>query len=139
VTITSRYLLDTNIISDMMKTPEGTAAQRFMALLGNDKTAHLCTSIIVQGELLFGLRRLTHPRWTTHYQRLLASMDVMPLEGDFATHYAQLRTVLEQRGTPISPNDLLIAAHALALNATLVSADQAFARVPGLKVENWLA
>ena len=54
-------------------------------------------------------------------------------------HYAQLRAHMESAGTPLSPNDMLIAAHALALDAILVSADGAFARVPGLGLENWLA
>ena len=133
-----RYLLDTNILSDMMKTPEGHATQRFKSLLAGDESVHLCTSVIVQCELLFGLRRRTQPRWHTQYQRLLESLDVMPLETDATTHYAHLRTQMESAGTPLSPNDLLIAAHALALDATLVSADAAFARVPGLRLENWL-
>ena len=134
-----RYLLDTNILSDMMRTPEGRAAQRFRTLLVGHDSVHLCTSVIVQCELLFGLRRRTQPRWHTQYQRLMDSLDVMPLEADAVLHYAQLRAHLESAGTPLSPNDMLIAAHALALNAILVSADGAFARVPGLGLENWLA
>jgi tRNA(fMet)-specific endonuclease VapC len=133
-----RYLLDTNILSDMMRTPEGRAAQRFRSLLTGDESVHLCTSVIIQCELLFGLRRRTQPRWHTQYQRLMDSLDVMPLQADAVLHYAQLRTHLEAAGTPLSPNDLLIAAHALALDAALVSADAAFARVPGLRLENWL-
>jgi tRNA(fMet)-specific endonuclease VapC len=133
-----RYLLDTNILSDMMRTPEGRAAQRLRSLLTGDVSVHLCTSVIVQCELLFGLRRRTQPRWHTQYQRLMDSLDVMPLQADAVLHYAQLRTHLELVGTPLSPNDLLIAAHALALDATLVSADVDFARVQGLTLENWL-
>jgi tRNA(fMet)-specific endonuclease VapC len=132
------YLLDTNILSDMMRNPEGRAAQRFNTLMAADEGVHLCTSIIVQCELLFGLRKRTQPRWHIQYQRLLESLDVMALEADAVAPYAQLRTQLESAGTPMSPNDLLIAAHALALDATLVSADAAFARVPGLRLENWL-
>jgi tRNA(fMet)-specific endonuclease VapC len=62
----------------------------------------------------------------------------MPLQADAVLHYAQLRAYLESAGAPLSPNDLLIAANALALDAALVSADVAFTRVPGLKLENWL-
>ena len=133
-----RYLLDTNILSDMMRTPEGRAAQRFRCLLTDDVSVHLCTSVIVQCELLFGLRRRTQPRWHTQYQRLMDSLDVMPLQADAVLHYAQLRAHLESAGTPLIPNDLLIAAHALAMDAALVSADVAFTRVPGLRLENWL-
>jgi tRNA(fMet)-specific endonuclease VapC len=68
----------------------------------------------------------------------MQSVTVMPFDAEVAVHYANLRTVLEQSGTPIGANDTLIAAHALALGATLVTADAAFTRVPGLKVENWL-
>ena len=63
---------------------------------------------------------------------------VLPLDDIVGTHYARLRTHLEQAGTPIGANDTLIAAHALALGATLVTADAEFQRVPGLRVENWL-
>ncbi len=138
VTDAHLYLLDTNIMSDMMRNPEGMAAQRFRNLLTEDETCTLCTSVIVQCELLFGLRRRTHPRWHTHYQLLLGSVNVMPLEPEVAAHYASLRARLEQAGTPIGANDTLIAAHALALGATLVTADTEFARIAGLQTENWL-
>jgi tRNA(fMet)-specific endonuclease VapC len=131
--------LDTNILSDMMRNPLGIAAQKFRALLATDNTAGVCTSVIVQCELLFGLRRRTHPKWQTYYELLLESVTVMPFEPSAAGQYAKLRTELEAAGTPIGSNDTLIAAHALALGATLVTADAEFTRVPGLKVENWLA
>lgn len=132
------YLLDTNILSDMMRYPEGAAAQRFIEVVKKKPGARFCTSVVVQCELLFGIRRRTHPRWQTHYERVLESVDVLPLEPDVCIHYAALRTLLGSAGAPIGPNDALIAAHALAANATLVSADAEFLRVPGLRVENWL-
>lgn len=133
------YLLDTNILSDMMRYPEGLAFRHFMVAVKNNPDARFCTSVVVQCELLLGIRRRTHPRWQTHYERVLESVDVMPLEPDACIHYAVLRASLESAGTSIGPNDALIAAHALAANATLVSADAEFLRVPGLRVENWLA
>jgi tRNA(fMet)-specific endonuclease VapC len=132
------YLLDTNILSDMMRNPEGLASKRFIEAVKNKPNVRLCTSVVVQCELLFGIRRRTHPRWQTHYERVLESVDVLPLEPDICLHYANLRSQLESAGTPIGGNDALIAAHALALEATLVSADAEFLRVPGLQVENWL-
>ena len=132
------YLLDTNILSDMMRNPSGLAAQQFRATLSRSNNASITTSVIVQCELLFGLRRRTHPRWQTHYSLLMQSVTVMPLETDVTAHYARLRNHLEQADTPIGSNDTLIAAHALALGATLVTADAEFSRVPGLNVENWL-
>jgi tRNA(fMet)-specific endonuclease VapC len=138
VTNARLYLLDTNILSDMMRNPTGLAAQQFRATRSKSDTTDIRTSVIVQCELLFGLRRRTHPRWQTHYELLLQSVTVMPFDAEVAAHYANLRTVLEQAGTPIGPNDTFIAAHALALGATLVTADTEFSRVPGLQVENWL-
>jgi tRNA(fMet)-specific endonuclease VapC len=138
VTNSRLYLLDTNILSDMMRNPTGLAAQQFRATLSTSDTAAISTSVIVQCELLFGLRRRTHPRWQTHYELLLKSMTVMPFDAEVAAHYANLRSVLEEAGTPIDSNDTFIAAHALALGATLVTADAEFTRVPGLMVENWL-
>lgn len=135
---TTLYLLDTNVISDMMRNPTGTAAQHALLVSANQADSKVCTSVVVQCELLFGLRRRTHPRWATQYQRVMESIDVLGLDSTAATHYAELRTFLEQAGTPIGANDTLIAAHALALGATLVSGDAEFARVPGLQVKNWL-
>ncbi|WP_296492297.1 type II toxin-antitoxin system VapC family toxin [Rhodoferax sp.] len=132
------YLLDTNVISDLMRNPTGTAAQQALSIAANEPNSKVCTSVVVQCELLFGLRRRTNPRWSTQYERVMASIDVLALESAVATHYAELRTDLELSGTPIGPNDTLIAAHALALGATLVSGDAEFARVPGLQLENWL-
>ena len=132
------YLLDTNVISDMMRNPVGTAAQHALLIAANEPSSKVCTSVVAQCELLFGLRRRTSPHWSTQYERVMASIDVLALESTVATHYAELRTHLELSGTPIGPNDTLIAAHALALGATLVSGDAEFARVPGLRVENWL-
>ena len=68
----------------------------------------------------------------------MEQLPLLPLEDGYSSHYAKLRTHLEQAGTPIGANDTLIAAHALSLGATLVTADAKFSRVPGLSVENWL-
>lgn len=138
-TLHSIYLLDTNILSDMMRNPDGTAFQRFQQVAKSMPNVRLCTSVIVQCELLFGLRRRTNPRWHAYYGKILESVELLPLDSNVVPSYAKLRTQLEAAGTPIGPNDTLIAAQALSINATLVSADVEFLRVPGLRVENWLA
>ena len=132
------FLLDTNIISDMMRQTTGRASQRFnaRALQGGD--LKWCTSVVVQCELDFGLLKRPNERLTRAYDRIVPLLEVLPLTPDVAEHYARLRTQLETIGQPIGPNDALIAAHALALDATLVSGDAEFLRVPGLKLENWL-
>ena len=132
------FLLDTNIISDLMKGERSLAAQRGRAAIQQGRVVSLCTSVVVQCDLLFGLLKRPSVRLQAAYDFEIARLQVMPLLDTVAPLYARLRQQLEAEGTPIGANDALIAAHALALNATLVSADAEFLRVPGLRVENWL-
>lgn len=133
------FLLDTNIISHMMMDASGLAARRALDVLKAQPDIDLCTSIVVQCELLFGLSKRPSVRLQRAYELHMRSLKVISLEEADAPVYAQLRHTLESRGTPLGPNDLLIAAQAMRCHATLVSADVAFAQVPGLKLENWLA
>jgi tRNA(fMet)-specific endonuclease VapC len=129
------YLLDTNILSDLVRHPQGLISQR-IATVGEDR---ICTSIIVACELRFGAAKSGSARLTNQLERILDVLPVLPLDLPTAPHYATIRAHLEQAGTPIGPNDLLIAAHALALGLTLITANtREFDRVPGLKVDNWL-
>ena len=132
-------MLDTNIISDMMRNPQGLAMQRSAIKLGEDPRAASCTSLVVNCELLFGLAQRPSPRLSAAYDRVMATVETLALGPELAPVYAKLRWQMESQGLTMGPNDLLIAAHALTVNATLVSADAAFARVPGLQVENWLS
>lgn len=132
------YLLDTNIISELMRRPEGPAATLYRTRVSQLVDAQVATSIVVQCELLSGLRRVRAPRLQQHYELQMAQTPVLPLDASVALHYADLRCALEAVGKPMGPNDSLIAAHALALGAIMVSADAEFARVPGLTLENWL-
>lgn len=135
---TQLYLLDTNIISQLMRLPVGTAMQHVGTLLKAGRPATICTSVLVQCELLSGLRRIGNAQLLRRYEEAMSFITVVPLDATVAEPYATLRSQLERAGTPIGPHDTLIAAHALALGATLVSADAQFQRVPGLSVENWL-
>lgn len=129
------YLLDTNIISEIARNPSGPAGQRFAL----QERSALCTSVVVSAEVRFGLRSgKVAERTSAAMVAILDYIRVAALERDVAESYAEIRTVLKNAGRPISANDYFIAAHALALDATLVTDDAAFARVPGLKVENWL-
>ena len=129
------YLLDTNILSDLVRRPQGRVAKR----IAREGERSICTSIVVASELRFGAEKLGSPRLTAQLEVILSTLDILPLEEPADRHYARLRWHLEQRGSPIGPNDLLIAAHALALDCTVVTAnDREFTRVPGLKVVNWL-
>ena len=137
--MTKLYFFDTNIISHMMRETTGLAAQQYIAAAKANTSTKMATSVIVQCELEFGLVRRPNQRLRAAYENIVPLLEVMPLTELVTAHYAQLRTQLETAGTPIGANDMLIAAHALSVDATLVSADAEFLRVPGLRVENWLA
>lgn len=129
------FLLDTNILSDLVRHPQGVVAHR-IAHVGE---AAIATSIIVAAELRFGAERRGSERLTRQLEAILRLLPVLPLSEDADVHYARLRTDLERSGTPIGGNDMLIAAHALALDATLVTDNvREFERVNGLNIENWL-
>lgn len=130
-----RYLLDTNIVSDMARHPNGSVARRVM-LIG---VGCIGISIVVACEIRFGLVKCPQPRLTRHIEQLLEHFSLLNLEPPVEEHYADIRNTLERAGTPIGPNDLLIAAHARALGLTLVTDNmREFSHVPGLQVENWL-
>lgn len=136
-TVAEVFLLDTNIISNLMKDGGGPVAERGRQAIEQGRVKLFCTSIVVQCELLFGLGKRPSPRLQAAYDIEISKLQVLPLDDSVAPHYAALRVHLERQGAPIGPNDALIAAHALALDAILVSADAEFRRVPGLRVENW--
>jgi tRNA(fMet)-specific endonuclease VapC len=131
----SRYLLDTNIISDLVRHPQGRVAAG-IAAAGETNVA---TSIIVAAELRFGAEKKGSPRLSAQLEAILGALPVLPLEQPVDKAYGRLRQALERQGTPIGANDMLIAAHALALDRILVSDNQReFARVEGLQLVNWL-
>jgi tRNA(fMet)-specific endonuclease VapC len=134
----SILFLDTNIISDMMRDLRGLAATKAKIASVSRGYEVLYTSTIVQCELEYGLLKKESSRLQSAYVRVMESIEILPVDSSIAADYAKLRTTLERLGTPIGANDTLIAAHALALGATLVTADAEFSRVPGLKIENWL-
>jgi tRNA(fMet)-specific endonuclease VapC len=131
-----RYLLDSNSISDLIRHPGGKVARRF-AVVGEPV---VCTSIVVACELRFGAAKKGSSELSIRIDQLLASFNVLPLDREADRHYAEIRTYLSREGLPIGSNDLLIAAHTLALNLILVTDNvDEFSRVPGLSIENWLA
>ncbi len=133
--MTYLYLLDTNIVSDLVKHPSGKVAQR-IAEVGEMK---ICTSIVVAAELRFGAEKNGSLRLKQQVNQILEVITVLPLEPPIEFYYAEVRAYLEEKGMSIGANDLLIAAHGLALNLTVVTANiNEFSRVPNLVVENWL-
>ena len=129
------YLLDTNVISSFVRNPSGILAER-LAAVGPTAVA---INPIVAGELYFGLEKRRDLRLRTRIETVMAPLPVIAIEDPAGRHYGRIRADLERKGTPIGQNDLWIAAHALALDLTLVTDDMAeFRRVEGLRVENWL-
>ena len=129
------YLLDTNIVSDLVRNPQGMVAVK-IAKVGEDAIA---TSIIVASELRYGAAKKGSARLSKQLEAVLGAMLVLPLEAPADERYGEVRVALEKAGKPIGANDLLIAAHALALDLVLVSANaREFRRVRGLRVEDWL-
>lgn len=129
-----RYLLDTNILSDLVRYPQGSIAER-ITVIGEDR---VCTSLIVAAELRYGAAKRGSDRLTAQLNAILDVLDVLPLEPPVDTIYGDLRAKLERTGNLIGPNDLLIAAQALALDCILVSDNEReFTRVEGLTLENW--
>lgn len=131
-----KYLFDTNIVSDLIRRPGGPVAGE-IARVGE---VSIATSIVVASELRYGALKSGSDRLIERLDRILSAMTVLPLEPPVDKHYAEIRFELARAGTPIGPNDLLIAGHARALELVVVTANEReFRRVPGLRVENWLA
>jgi tRNA(fMet)-specific endonuclease VapC len=130
-----RYLLDTNIVSDLVRNPQGKIAQHIRKI----GESRVCTSIIVAAELRYGAAKRGSPRLSAQLDMVLGAIEVLPLEAPADAAYGLLRTRLERAGTPIGANDLLIAAQALALGYTIVTDNEdEFARVAEVTQENWL-
>ena len=130
------YMLDTNIVSEMIRNPAGRVAQRARAA---GDSVHV--SVIVAAELRYGCVKKGSPQLLRKVEEFLSEVPVLPFEVPPAdSEYGAIRAELEAAGCPIGSNDLLIAAHARAVGATLVTANVGeFGRIRGLNVENWTA
>ena len=132
----TRYLLDTNIASNLLRNPRGRVPPH-IARVGE---VAIALSIITAAELRHGAARSGPSRIQARVAAILGLLPILPLEPPADAAHGTLRTALEVAGTPIGPNDLLTAAPVLVLGATLVIANlREFQRVPGLTVENWPA
>jgi tRNA(fMet)-specific endonuclease VapC len=129
------YLLDTNILSHLVRQPQGPVADH-IADVGE---ANVLTSVIVACELRYGAAKRGSRKLTRQVEAVLSAMTIKPLESEVERVYASIRVALERRGTSIGAHDMLIAAHARAIDAVCVTDNVAeFKRVPALKAENWV-
>jgi tRNA(fMet)-specific endonuclease VapC len=130
-----RYLLDTNIVSDLVRNPQGKVADQIIKV-GETK---ICTSIIVAAELHYGSKKKQSQRLSSQIEAVLGALEILPFEKPADASYGSIRAQLERGGNPIGGNDLLIAAQALTLGYTVVTDNEReFSRVKDLHVENWL-
>jgi tRNA(fMet)-specific endonuclease VapC len=128
-------MLDTNIVSELIRNPAGRAAQRARA--AGDA---VCVSVIVAAELRYGCAKKGSPRLLRRVEQFLSEVPVLAFDVPADDGYGGIRAELEAAGAPIGSNDLLIAAHAHTLGATVVTANVGeFQRIRGLNVENWSA
>jgi len=130
------YMLDTNTVSYILK-GKSTAARTRLANLEADELA--CVSIITEFELEFGLAKNPNAESLRRALRgFLARIQVLPLSSNEARAYGHLRVKQEAAGRPLESMDMMIAAHAIAVGAILVTADAVFGSVSGLAGrENW--
>lgn len=129
------YLLDTNIISDVIRSPDGPAARRIERVGPKE----IFTSIVVAAELRYGCAKKGSSKLLTRVESILETIPVLPLDIPADAEYGGIRAELEAAGQPIGMNNLLIAAHAYALRLTLVTDNtRDFSRIRGLNIENWL-
>jgi tRNA(fMet)-specific endonuclease VapC len=130
-----RYLLDTNIVSDLVRHPQGRVTERIRQV----GERNVCTSIVVAAELRYGVEKKGSGRLAAQLDVVLGALDVLPLEAPVDRMYGEVRASLEERGLPIGGNDLLIASQAISLGyAVVTDNEREFARIEGLVCENWL-
>jgi tRNA(fMet)-specific endonuclease VapC len=128
-----RYMLDTNTVSYLVRAhPQVT--QRVV----DAPMASLCISTVTEGELLFGVaRRPQAVRLARTVHEFLSRVVALPWDSDVARCYGMLRAKTQGDGVNLTPLDMMIAAHAWSVNATLVTSDGAFSKLSLLEVEDW--
>ncbi len=130
-------LPDTNAVSDLMRNDPKVTAK----VAGHP--GPIVTSVIVEGEIRYGLERLPAGKKRTDLEAravtILAALSREPITPPVSERYGRLKSTLEASGLNLQDNDIWIAAGALALGGTLVTRDHIFAHIPGLVVEDWTA
>ena len=130
-----RYLLDTNIASDVIKGDRPRVRERLAAVPMQD----VAVSVVTQAELLYGVAKRGYPDGlTTRVREFLIRVMVLPWTAEVGQVYGDLRASCEAGGIVLAPMDMMIAAHAKSLDAVLVTRDRVFGLVPGgLRLEDW--
>ena len=131
----TRYMLDTNIASHVIKGDIPEIREKLVSV----PMHNVVISSVTQAELLYGLAKRSYPKGlSVRVHEFLIRVDILPWNHDAATVYGDFRARCEAAGITLSPLDMMIAAHANAVDAILVTRDKAFSRIPeGLRIENW--
>lgn len=130
----TRYLLDTNMASYVIKGNIPRVRERLVKV----PMAQVAISAVTEAELRFGVaRRPEAARLETAVEEFLLRVDSLPWDSAAARNYARVRAALERVGKPMGNLDMMIAAHALAVQAVLVTSDRVFRRVEQLKIQDW--
>lgn len=132
----SLYMLDTNIASHVIKGDRPDIVRRLASL----PMEEIVISAVSEGELIYGLSKRNYPAaLTERVRQFLLRVDVLPWDHDVTRAYGDLRAACESRGVTLAPLDMMIAGHATAADAILVTRDKAFSRVPEpLRTDNWM-
>ncbi len=129
------YLLDTNIASHVIKGDLLIVRKRLRSV----PMQEVAVSVVTQAELLYGVAKRGYPEGLkTRVREFLVRVTVLPWTPDVSVVYGNLRASCEAAGIVLAPLDMMIAAHAKALDAILVTRDRVFSLVPdGLRLEDW--
>lgn len=128
-----RYLLDTNTASYVIKGSVPQVRARLMKV----PMAEVGISVVTEAELRFGVAKKQAARLAVAVEEFLLRVEILPWTSEAAKSYAQIRSEVEGSGEPMGNLDIMIAAHALAAEAVLVTHDRVFRRLKQLKIEDW--
>jgi len=131
-----KFMLDTNTCIYIIKKKPPDVIERFI----QTEISQIGISSITLSELSYGVSKSSKPEQNQiALAQFIAPLEILPYGDDAAQYYGTLRAHLEKQGTPIGSLDMLIAAHALSTNCTLVTNNEKeFVRIPKLKIENWV-
>lgn len=129
------FMLDSNVLIDIAREPDGPVAARFAA----KALGEVAISVIVSGEILYGMVRRPDARSNPRMSHLLSSLQTEKMEPAVASHFGRVRRQVEMSGQGLTANDYWIAAHAIAKGAVLVTGDKAIheAGISELQLEDW--
>lgn len=130
-----KYMLDTDMCIYLIKQKPTQVLKKFHSISVGD----ICISSVTVAELWYGIEKSKYQnRNRTALEKFLLPLVVVNFDLDAAMEFGKIRSLLETFGTPIGPYDLLIGAHALSLDLSLVTNNsREFSRIPNIKIENW--